>query len=116
MKPITTIYSLLTSAVDVKVYPDSIPESASVPAISYFNIGYSSSRNTEGRKTKQYESWRVIVEASSSDDLTTIINQLEALDNTSNSDFSKIYSKLNQIEPKDVDALHRRAFIDVTLY
>jgi len=73
-------------------------------------------RTVKGKSIGGYDSWRVTIVANTFDEIETLIKQLKSIDNTSNSDFSKIYSKLNQIEPKDENALYRRAFVDINLY
>jgi len=110
------IYNLLAESLVVKVYPDYVPESADRPAVCYVNITNLHERDMDGNKQAKSSHWRVTIVADTFADLSVIIDALEALDNTSTDEFSKIYSTLELIEPKDEEALYRRAFVDLTIY
>ena len=107
---------ILSANPGVSVYPDEVPEGEDTPAISFVNIGYVDDRMLSGAKSGHVQSWRITIVAGRLSKLKPIINSLESLDNTKNSDFSKIYVTLSSIEAKDFDAIHRRAFIDLTTY
>ena len=116
MNIVSSIFALLTATLTVKAYPDVVPESAELPAVSFVNIANPKGRAMDGVSQGRSSHWRVTVVANDFTGLGSIIESLEDLDNTSQHGFANIYSELVLIEPKDERALYHRAFIDLTLY
>lgn len=108
---------LLSSLVSVKVFPDFVPENYTDPAIVMVNVAQPSNRVVkEGIKTGKYGVFKLSVVASSSDDVLSILNELESLDNTCHDDFQMIRMDTDFIEPKAPGQPVRRAFVTFTAY
>lgn len=108
---------LLSSLVSVKVYPDFVPESEVNPAIAMVNIAQPSDRVVkEGKKTGKYGVFKLSVVATSSDDVLSILNELESFDNTCHENFQMIRLDTDFIESKEPGQPVRRAFVTFTAY
>lgn len=98
------------------VYSDYIPEGVTVPAVAVTNITNGHNRAIEGVKYGGSSMWRVTVVARRTNDVESIVESIEKLDNTKNADFQKIKAWLVTFEPRDPLQKSRRAFVDVQVY
>lgn len=109
-------FTLLSDTVDVGVYPDLVPEGASLPAVSYTHIGLKSERVLSGKKTGFANSWRVSISATSINELVTVYNQISGLDNQSIGGYRRIFTSYQEIASKESGIEVRQAFIDLDTY
>ena len=109
---------MLSSALSVRVFPDFVPESYTDPAVAVVNIANPFKRTVkEGIKTCRTGVFKLSVVAESNADVKSIIDELEALDNTVQSPyFQRIRLELDFIEPKEPGQPVRRAFVTLTVY
>ena len=109
---------LATLIAPVKVFPDYIPESYVEPAIAVVNLSQPFDRVVkEGKKTGKYGVFRLSVVANSSDDVISILESLESMDNTNHyPEFQLIRLDTDYIEPKEPGQPVRRAFVTFTTY
>lgn len=98
------------------VYTGEIPESQSDPAVLVQNVANPFERVLSGRKVKKSSTWRITVVAKLQSDVESILNELEDMDNTRNSDFQRIFTNLVMTELGLVEQPFRRAFYDLTVY
>lgn len=110
------VIALLNSKLDVNVYMDFVPEGVTEPAVAIINVSNLYNRVIEGSKYGGSAIWRVTVVAQRTSDVESIVESLEALDNTRNADFQKIQSWLVELEPRRPKQKYRRAFVDVQVY
>lgn len=109
------LYDLLNDF-GVGVYPDVVPESATLPAISYVHIAQSAGRLKDGNKSGYSDTWRLSLLAENIKDLQTLIGVVMALDNTNNSDYQRIFVVFNTTEAKMPEETFRRAIVDIQTY
>lgn len=112
------VQALLKTALDpinVNVWDGIVPENASLPAVSWYNIGYQNDRIVSGCKLNDKMSFRVVVVANGSSALDESVNAIGELDNTSNADFQRIEVVGNRLEPKETGVSVRRFMIDLNL-
>lgn len=102
----------------IKVFPDLIPESYQDPAVAVVNLSQPSDRVVkEGKKTGKYGVFRLSVVANANDDVISILDTLESLDNTRQGPtFQLIRLDVENIEPKEPGQPVRRAFVTFTAY
>jgi hypothetical protein len=111
----TDLIAYLKASLTVEVYSSVVPEHADVPAVALSNVAFESDRVLSGDKTKRLSRWRVTAVAKPND-LQSLVDELESIDNTSNDVFRKVFVQLQIIEDKDPIDVHQRAFIDITVY
>jgi hypothetical protein len=109
------IISLAKASTSAEVYSDFIPENESAVAVAITNVALSSSRALSGDKHGRVDVWRATIVGDDAD-VDSVVNDLELIDNTSNADFTNIYTQLIQYAPKGIDDPVRRAFLDITTY
>ena len=109
------VQEMLVNQLSVPVYESEVPESADLPAVAYYNIGYANDRVVNGRKINDTMSFRVMIVAKSVADMTTALTEIGELDNTKNDNFQRIEVVGNNLEAKLTDIDIRRMMIDLTL-
>ena len=109
------VQNLLSGALTVNVYADVVPEEVPLPAIAWYNIGYTNGRVVNGVKTSDQAVFRVMVVVESLSQLDDILAELELLDNTSNTDFNMINITGNNLEAKAPESPVRRYMADLSL-
>jgi len=112
---INLIATLKAALPGIGVYSGVIPSNAPLPAVAVYNVAHSSSRVLSGDKTKRYSNWRLTLVARPQD-LQSLIDAVELLDNTTNQYFQKLFVQLTLEEPKAQSEPNQRAFVDVTVY
>lgn len=115
MSTYSEVRKLILSVVDVKVFPDFIPESEAVPAIAIFNVANPYERVLSGEKTGKKSSWRITVVAKHISELESLVKDIDKLDNKSKPGFKKIFTSLVMYETKQPGASYRRAFVDLRI-
>lgn len=100
---------------NVGVYVGTIPENSPVPALAVYNVAFNNGRDIEGRKTRKWSVWRLTV-VDTVEHLQTVLDAIELIDNTVNSDFQKLFVNLTLKEPKAQTEPHQRAFFDMQVY
>ena len=102
--------------VNVTVYRNEIPEGILKPSVSVTEIANSSRRVLSGDKFGVFTTWRVNIYVSDDNDMPALLAILEALDNTSNSDFQRIFTDYVLTETRQPNQKLTRAFYDLNLY
>lgn len=118
MRFVTEIVALLKVAfgTQVTVYTDFVPEVTSKPSVLVTEIANTTSRVLSGTKFGTVTTWRVAVYTTDGDDLKSLLEILENLDNTSNNDFQRIFSDYVLTESKQPKQTRTRSFYDLNLY
>lgn len=118
MRFIDEVVSLLKIAfgTQVTVYTDFVPEKTSKPSVLVTEIANTSSRVLSGTKFGLVTTWRVAVYTTDGDDLQSLLEILEDLDDTSNNDFQRIFSDYVLTESKQPNQTKTRSFYDLNLY
>jgi hypothetical protein len=98
------------------VYRDFVPEKTTKPSIVANEIANTSNRVLSGTKYGLIATWRVSVYVTEGQDLKPLLEILESLDNTSNTNFQKIYSNYVLTEARQPNQTKTRAFYDLNLY
>ena len=110
-------YSLLSSIASCDVYRDFVPEGVNLPAISFVDITHAFSRILDGSKTNKYCTWRLSLICENSEDMGTLVNQIETIDNTSTDEFQRIFVIYRNSDPQsDIDQGFYRSTIDLQTY
>jgi len=107
------VMSLLETVINVPVYQDEIPESYTGSAVAVTVLSPDYNRVLSGDVSGRTDTFRVAVVAQHDNDVKSIVENLETLDNTRNSDFARIYSRLVNWEQRGSNQPYRRAFVDV---
>ena len=115
MSTYSGVRKIILSVVDIKVFPDYVPESEAKPAIAISNLANPHGRVLSGEKTGKKSSWRVTIVTKSVSELESLIEDIEKLDNTSKPGFKKIFASLVLKEPTQPGAIYRRAFVDLRI-
>ena len=100
----------------ITVYTGVIPEGVTKPCVSVSMVSNSDNRVIKGRKYGNSQVYRVTVFAPTEAEIETILDTLETLDNTKNSDFQRIFGQWILTESKQPGQVLSRAFYDLTLY
>jgi hypothetical protein len=118
MSYLENVISLLKVAfgTNATVYRDFVPEKTTKPSVVANEISNTSSRVLSGTKYGPVAVWRVSVYVTEGQELKPLLEILESLDNTSNTDFQKIYSNYVLTEAKQPNQTKTRAFYDLNLY
>jgi len=110
-------YSLLSAIASCDVYRDFVPEGVNLPAISFVDITHAFSRILDGSKTNKYCTWRLSLICENSEDMGTLVNQIETIDNTSTDEFQRIFVIYRNSDPQsDIDQGFYRSTIDLQTY
>ena len=110
--------TLISSTVSVPVYADLVPESAPLPAIAWYNVSYQKpQRVVSGIKEPMIITQRVmiVVDVTNTEVFDDILNELEAIDNTQNSDFQQIEVFMVNMETVQPDSPVQRCMVDLVL-
>ena len=109
------IYQLLTNA-GFNAFHNYIPQSATLPAVSYTLVATPSDRILDGSKSGRHAVWRLQLVAMNATDLQTLENTLELLDNTGNVDYNRILvDPLNPV-PQDTESVTHVTSVDIRTY
>lgn len=109
------VYNLI-SGLGITVYPDYIPQSKNLPAVSYTLVSNPSNRILNGGKSGGHSVYRLQLAADNATDLEVLENTIETLDNTSNVDFQRIL--VDPLEPvaQDSESVYHVTSVDIRLY
>lgn len=118
MSFLTQVISLLKTAfgVNAEVHRNEIPGGASKPSVSVTEIANTSKRVLSGVKFGIVSTWRVNIYVADDDDMPALLAILEALDNTTNNDFQRIFTDYVLTETRQPNQKLTRAFYDLNLY
>lgn len=116
MDDLAGVKSLVETNLGVTVYSDMVPEGATYPCASLDEVANSSSRVLSGLKYGKSSTWRVTVYATNKAVIKTMLDSLELLDNTHNSDFQRIFAQYVLTEKRQPGQAYDRAFYDITVY
>ena len=118
MNFLTEVIALLKLAfgVNASVYRNQIPEGITKPSVSVTEIANTTERVISGDKFGTKTTWRVNIYVNDDNDMPSLLAILETLDNTSNSDFQRIFSDYVLTETRQPNQKLTRAFYDLTLY
>lgn len=108
--------TILSALSNVKVYADLVPEKSSLPAIAFTHIANNNNRTLNGEKSATWDTWRASIIAKTKSECDTIVNQLNTLDNTSNSHFKNIFLILEGSVPVSPDDRTVTSFVDFKTY
>lgn len=110
-------FGFISAALTVKCWSDFVPEKEPLPAVSFIHISSPITRILDGSKTGKYHTWRVSLFANTDAELKGLVNQLESLDNTSNSDYQKVFVLFTKRLPNDSeDQKFFSAIVDIQTY
>lgn len=112
---IREVKTMLEGVLTVTAYLDTVPETVDLPGVAFYNVGYEPSRIVGAKRYPAKTSFRIAVVTENESHTDAILNELNALDNTSNNDFQDIQVVMNRVEPKQPYTDVRRAFIDLNL-
>lgn len=104
------------SSVSVPVYQDLIPEGVEEAACAVTFISVDEDRVLDGGISGKMNTFRVAVVAVDDSDVKSIVEDLEQLDNTRTSDYSRIFAQLVNWEARESNQPYRRAHVDVRVY
>lgn len=110
---ISEVSRLLNDTLTVTAYLDVVPETAPLPAVSFYNVGFQPARIVGRKRVPAKSSFRVNLVVDSMSQVDATLAELNSLDNTSNADFQDIQVVMNRVEAKDPDSTVRRIFIDL---
>ena len=116
MTPLQNVLKLIRDTVTSSVHQDLVPEGVTEPACAVSFISVDETRVLSGDIGGTTNTFRVAVVASDDNDVKSIVETLETLDNTRNTDFSRIFSRLINWEARESNQPYRRAFVDVRVY
>ena len=116
MSDLQMVVDLLKTKITAEVYTGEIPETQSAPAVLVSNVANPYSRTLSGKKVQKSSTWRITIVARLQSEVEVVIDELENLDNTINSDFQRIFSNLVLTELGLIEQPFRRAFYDLTVY
>lgn len=100
----------------VPVYQDLVPEGVEQTACAVSFLAVEENRVLDGNVSGKTNSFRVAVVGKVDLDVKSVVEDLENLDNTKTSEFSRIFARLSNWEARDSNQPYRRAFVDVRVY
>lgn len=100
----------------VSVYQDLVPEGVEEAACAITFTAVDQDRVLEGTISGKTNTFRVAVVAADDFDVKSIVEDLEKLDNTRTSEYSRIFAQLVNWEARESNQPYRRAFVDVRVY
>lgn len=114
----TALIALLKTTLGsgITVYTGTVPEGVDKPCVGVSMVSNSDVRVIAGQKYGNTQVYRVTVFAPIQSQIQGILDTLETLDNTKNSDFQRIFGQWILTESKQPGQVLSRAFYDLTLY
>ncbi|CAM0101579.1 hypothetical protein VPH159E362A_0010 [Vibrio phage 159E36-2a] len=117
MSVYTDVIAMLKDKLTVPVFSDYVPETQTTGAVALQEVSPDQAdRILDGSKHGHTDVFRVTIVSERTSVVESIIDELEALDNTQYGQFSKIYGQKILMEPKNAQQPVRRAWYDLTLY
>lgn len=110
--------ALLSGTLNVPVYADVVPESADLPAVAWYNVGFERpNRVAKGQPLPTVVNHRimVIVPVTNTGRIDDILTQLWTIDNTSTDQFQQIEVYLNNLETVQPESPVQRCLVDLVL-
>ncbi|EEQ0025424.1 hypothetical protein H4K58_002558 [Salmonella enterica] len=71
-------YRLITSLIDIPLYPDFIPESATLPAASYLLVSAPEERTLDDNTDLQSEGWQIRITGTTRAEANTLADQMRS--------------------------------------
>jgi hypothetical protein len=110
-------YSMLSTFLPCPVYRDFVPENETSPAVSFIDVSHTFNRVLDGSKSGRKSTWRVSVVASTSSEISTLVNLIETLDNTVTDEFQRVFIIYQNGDPQsDPDQKYYLSTIDIQTY
>lgn len=100
----------------VSCYPDVVPETAELPAISYMHISDLRSRDLTGEVSGKRNTWRLSLVGKNLSSVSQLAATIENLDNSSSAEYQNVFIRFSTINSSDLSSPHRRAFVDIETY
>lgn len=107
---------LKTKLTTIDIYNQAPPETCTKPCLQVTDVANNNDRTREGNKTKKSLVRRITIYAESDASLSSVLDSIEALDNTKDETFQRIFSQYVLTESRQPDVNYVRAFYDLTLY
>ena len=107
---------LLLALRPVNAYLDNVPENATLPAVSYKHLNHNFTTLLDGSKTGNSDRWELKIVTVDDADIEMLVNQLETLHNSSNSDYQRIFVTVGSIGTKVKDQPFRSTTVNIQTY
>jgi len=96
-------YQMIHLHSGVDVWPDFVPEDATLPAISYVQISDKFNRVLEGSKSAKSDTWRLSLVCNDLEELEQLVNLVETIDNTVKDGYQRIFVIYRKRVPRTSD-------------
>ncbi|MDX7704733.1 hypothetical protein [Aeromonas caviae] len=106
-------HRLISGALGLEPYPDTVPQEARLPAAGYLLTSpVQAARTLEGGITLQSHNWQVDLYATRRTQLDELANRLAALDNTTTTEFQRV-TVLDARDAKSEGGSQLRAIVEI---
>ncbi|WP_336289946.1 hypothetical protein [Aeromonas dhakensis] len=106
-------HQLISGALGLEPYPDTVPQEATLPAAGYFLTSpVQSARTLEGGNVLQSHNWQIDLYATRRTQLDELANRLAALDNTTTTEFQRV-TVLDARDAKSEGGSQLRAIVEI---
>ncbi|GJA64115.1 hypothetical protein KAM351_27260 [Aeromonas caviae] len=106
-------HRLISGALGLEPYPDTVPQEARLPAAGYFLTSpVQANRTLEGRITLQSHNWQIDLFATRRTELDQLANRLAALDGTTTTEFQRV-TVLDARDAKSEGGSELRAIVEI---
>lgn len=109
----TGLYQTVSEVVLTPLFPDYKPEGEPLPLMTYAHISDVRKRVQKGNTRGRQDTWRLTIYAQSREEIDNLLNQLELLDNYTNSHFSKVYILSTGDRPETEGDEYLVTYIDI---
>ncbi|MGY3928600.1 hypothetical protein [Aeromonas simiae] len=106
-------HRLISGALGLEPYPDTVPQEAELPAAGYFLTSpVQAARTLEGGNVLQSHNWQIDLYATRRTQLDELANRLAALDNTTTTEFQRV-TVLDARDAKSEGGSQLRAIVEI---
>lgn len=106
-------HRLISGALGLEPYPDTVPQEARLPAAGYFLTSpVQANRTLEGGITLQSHNWQIDLYATRRTELDQLANRLAALDGTTTTEFQRV-TVLDARDAKSEGGSQLRAIVEI---
>ncbi|MFQ2372832.1 hypothetical protein ACK306_14690 [Aeromonas caviae] len=106
-------HQLISGALGLEPYPDTVPQEAALPAAGYFLTSpVQANRTLEGGITLQSHNWQIDLFATRRTELDQLANRLAALDGTTTTQFQRV-TVLDARDAKSEGGSQLRAIVEI---
>ena len=105
---------LLTKTTNV--WSDFLPEKKPKPAVVFTHIANGGSRGMSGGRERLFDTWRIMVIATSKAQCQTLANSIKQVDNTNDLNFKNIFVLADGSIPSQPDDKTHSFYVDIKTY